>query len=117
MCSSLTPLYWSGISQPANSTILAPAATWRSNRGVRRKVMGTAPTLASASGRGRSRPFEPAGLSAQERRDVDLLVGDLQRGPLALVDPRTPVAARPAVPASGPAGPMVEAGADHGHAH
>ena len=29
-CSSLMPAYWTGISQPANGTSLAPAATWRS---------------------------------------------------------------------------------------
>ena len=36
-CSCLTPSYCTGISQPAKSTIFAPAWTWRSNRGVRRR--------------------------------------------------------------------------------
>ena len=29
-CSGITPSYWTGISQPANGTMRAPAATWRS---------------------------------------------------------------------------------------
>ena len=29
-CSARMPSYWTGISQPANGTSLAPAATWRS---------------------------------------------------------------------------------------
>ena len=29
-CSGMTPSYWTGISQPANGTMRAPAATWRS---------------------------------------------------------------------------------------
>ena len=32
------PAYWTGISQPANGTSLAPAATWRSYSGVRLSV-------------------------------------------------------------------------------
>src|SRR5579864_6281564 len=35
-CSDLIPAYWTGISQPANGTSLAPAAAWRSCSGVRR---------------------------------------------------------------------------------
>jgi hypothetical protein len=35
-CSPTMPAgYWIGISQPANATIFAPAATWRSTSGVR----------------------------------------------------------------------------------
>src|SRR5438874_3397790 len=37
-CSAITPAYCTGISQPANGTIRAPSATWRSKRGVRRSV-------------------------------------------------------------------------------
>ena len=33
-CSSRMPPYWIGISQPANSTIFAPSASWRSSSGV-----------------------------------------------------------------------------------
>ena len=33
-CSGITPSYWTGISQPANGTIRAPAATCRSWSGV-----------------------------------------------------------------------------------
>src|SRR5438552_6101340 len=38
MCSGITPSYCTGISHPANGTIRAPSATWRSKRGVRRSV-------------------------------------------------------------------------------
>jgi len=38
MCSSRTPVYCTGISQPAKSTRRAPAASWRSNSGVRRSI-------------------------------------------------------------------------------
>src|SRR5262245_17944448 len=34
-CSALTEVYSTGISQPANGTRRAPAATWRSKSGVR----------------------------------------------------------------------------------
>ena len=37
-CSSRIPAYWTGISQPANGTSRAPAATWRPCSGVRLKV-------------------------------------------------------------------------------
>ena len=37
-CSWRMPSYCTGISQPAKGTSLAPAASWRSNRGVRRRV-------------------------------------------------------------------------------
>ena len=33
-CSSRIPEYWIGISQPANSTTLAPSASWRSSSGL-----------------------------------------------------------------------------------
>ena len=36
-CSGITPSYWTGISQPANGTIRAPAATWRPWSGVRQE--------------------------------------------------------------------------------
>ncbi len=36
-CSWRTPSYCTGISQPAKSTSFAPAWTWRSNSGVRRR--------------------------------------------------------------------------------
>ena len=34
-CSSRMLVYWTGISQPPNSTIRAPSATWASYKGVR----------------------------------------------------------------------------------
>ena len=37
-CSGMTPSYCTGISQPANGTIRAPAATWRSWSGVSARV-------------------------------------------------------------------------------
>src|ERR671910_2650633 len=37
-CSWRIPSYWTGISQPAKGTSLAPARSWRSNSGVRRRV-------------------------------------------------------------------------------
>src|SRR5918996_2948916 len=37
-CSCRIPSYWTGISQPAKGTSRAPAASCRSNRGVRRRV-------------------------------------------------------------------------------
>src|SRR5262245_58426798 len=65
-CSGITPAYWTGISQPANGTILPPAATCRSWSAVLRRVAFTAATLA---------PRQRAGaLVAQEARDVDLFV-------------------------------------------
>ena len=39
-CSSRMPPYWIGISQPANSTIFAPSASWRSSSGVGERVAG-----------------------------------------------------------------------------
>ena len=41
-CSSRMPAYWTGISQPANGTRRAPAATWRSYSGVRLSVSAPA---------------------------------------------------------------------------
>src|SRR4051812_18146688 len=38
-CSALTDSYWTGISQPAKGTSRAPAATWRSWSGVRRRAV------------------------------------------------------------------------------
>src|SRR4051794_4578474 len=49
-CSSRMPAYWTGISQPANGTSLAPAAWCRSNRGVRRSVSDCAATRARLAG-------------------------------------------------------------------
>ena len=46
------PVYWTGISQPANSTSLPPAARWRSNSGVRCSsggAVGIRPRLAEGS--------------------------------------------------------------------
>src|SRR3954453_17772716 len=54
----------------------------------------------------------------EERRDVDLVVGDLQRRALAIVDARAPIAGPAAdlVARRARAGaPVVEAGGDHGH--
>src|SRR5262249_58078240 len=57
------------------------------------------------------------GRSAQERRYVDVLVGDLQRGALALVDPRAAIPARAALATGAAPGTVVKAGADHRYAH
>ena len=56
-CSWRTPSYCTGISHPAKGTRRAPAASWRSNRGVRRRV--------SAAG-GTGRRVTSAGRSADE---------------------------------------------------
>src|SRR4051794_26119020 len=48
-CSALTDSYWTGISQPANGTSRAPAATWRSCSGVRRRAVGEAADIAPAT--------------------------------------------------------------------
>ena len=49
-CSGRIPSYCTGISQPANGTSLAPARSWRSKRGVRRRV--------AAAGSDRGYPLE-----------------------------------------------------------
>src|ERR1700733_14210999 len=52
-CSALIPACCTGISQPANSISLAPAARWRSSRGLRRRasvVEGTFSRLIHAPG-------------------------------------------------------------------
>ena len=58
-CSSRMPAYWTGISQPANGTSRAPAATWRSYRGVRFSVSVPAAiacrTLSAGPGRSAAR--------------------------------------------------------------
>src|SRR5918996_5330343 len=55
--------------------------------------------------------------SAQEGRDVEVVVADLERGPLAFVDPRAAVArAALALLARGAQAGAVEPGRDHGHA-
>ena len=55
-CSARMPSYCTGISQPANGTSRAPAATWRSCRGVRWRASEPAAiggrTLAARSGGG-----------------------------------------------------------------
>ena len=54
---------------------------------------------------------------AQERRDVDVVVGDLERRALAVADARAAVGARcAALAARAATGAVVEAGADDGHA-
>src|SRR3954454_13872383 len=69
-CSSRTPAYWTGISQPANGTILAPAASCRSNRAVRFRVSapGTGGRLAAPSRRAGGRSGTSVAVSAAARR-------------------------------------------------
>src|SRR5215211_3776844 len=86
-CSWRMPSYCTGISQPANGTSFAPAAAWRSYSGVRRRVSAAAvDTTADPSGRG--------GSVLEERRDVDLVVRDLQRRPLPVVHHGRPAGLR-----------------------
>src|SRR4051812_5291168 len=47
-CSSRMPAYWTGISQPANGTRRADAATWRSCSGVRFRVCEEASATSGA---------------------------------------------------------------------
>src|SRR3954470_4206664 len=75
LCSSRMPAYCTGISQPANGTSRAPAATWRSWRGVRFSVsvpedIGVL-TLAVGSG---GAPWRP--LAVAWRPDDELGGGD-----------------------------------------
>src|SRR5213075_1978879 len=59
-------------------------------------------------------PHRSGGRSAQERRDVELVVADDQRVALTLVDPRAAVARRAgALLARGAQPAVVEAGGDH----
>src|SRR5206468_5372811 len=109
-CSSITPSYWTGISHPANGTRRAPAARWASNRGVRRRSASPSVDM----------PPRITPSSAQEGRDVDVVVADLERRPLAVGDPGAAIARRSVASLAGvahrpPARAMVEAGADHGH--
>ena len=63
-CSGITPSYWTGMSQPANGTIRAPRATWRSCSGVLRRASSlTSATLddaggGTASGEARASPLD-----------------------------------------------------------
>ena len=45
-CSSRMPAYWIGISQPANSTIFAPSASWRSSSGLGVAAIGAGSVIA-----------------------------------------------------------------------
>ena len=65
-CSAPTPSYCTGISQPANSTIFAPAATWRVEQGGTAQGRGHGP---QASGR-RSPPAPSASRWAAAPRAV-----------------------------------------------
>ena len=60
-CSWRMPSYWTGISQPANGTSLAPARSWRSNSGVRRRVS------AAGGNRPQVTPCEASGRPALRR--------------------------------------------------
>jgi hypothetical protein len=54
---SMMPAYWIGISQPANSTIFAPRASWRSSMG-----------WAAGAGLGHGRPLASLRTSRRSRR-------------------------------------------------
>src|SRR5215213_5104687 len=70
-----------------------------------RRAVGLTPSLSGP----RRRAFRlRSEASAQERRDVDLVVGDLERGPLAIVDARAAVR-RARAPARGAARPEAAA--------
>src|SRR3954464_2130060 len=89
-CSARTPSACGpGFPQPQKGTSLAPARTWDSNSGVRFRV-GVVTRRRLAKRPGRSGPGQPG--SAQEGRDLELVVGDLQRGALAIVVARAAVA-------------------------
>src|SRR6185312_444198 len=110
-CSWITPSYWTGISQPANGTIRAPRATWRSCSGVRRSVCTAADATAGVRTAG-------ALAVAEERRYVEHLRGDVEAlVPLALALDRRlrhgdPRALRPALALLA----LAEPGGDHGDA-
>src|SRR6478672_11931335 len=112
LCSWITPSYWTGISQPANGTIRAPRATWRSCSGVRRSVCTAADATAGARAAG-------ALAVAEERRHVEHLRGDVEAlVPLTLARDRRlrhgdPRALRPALPLLA----LAEPGGDHGDAN
>jgi hypothetical protein len=59
MCSSRMPAYWIGISQPANGTSFAPAATCASCKGVRLRAVAVSLTNRRLA----------AGLAARKRCD------------------------------------------------
>ena len=80
-CSSRMPPYWTGISQPANSTIFAPSASWRSSSGSasRRSARGSVmPALPSPSRRERERAVGRGG--APRARDERALGLERQEG-------------------------------------
>src|SRR5262245_46342284 len=59
-CSSMIPVYWTGMSQPAKGTMRAPALTWAAWSGVRFSAAsgaGTAPLLSPLIRSGRGQPL------------------------------------------------------------
>src|SRR5688500_10504469 len=79
-CSWRMPSYCTGISQPANGTSLAPAASWRSYSGVRRSV-------------------SVAGGKAFSLGDIDCARGPAQEQPVLALLQRLHEGARRSLPA------------------
>ena len=106
-CSSRIPAYWIGISQPANSTIFAPSASWRSSSGVgigcRRGGLGHG-SRPSAGRRARKRAIRRGRGGAGDQRPLRL-EGEQRRG---LVEPDPADLVELVVVA-----PQVAAGRDH----
>ena len=121
-CSWITPSYWTGISQPANGTIRAPRATWRSCSGVRRSVSCTARMLLHAGSRRLCAVWpEPAASRPEERRHVEHLATGMSKPWLAGSRETGASGHGDALraPAGGPsaAAALAEAGGDHRDAH
>ncbi len=78
-CSARMPSYCTGISQPANGTRRAPAATWRSCRGVRWRASAPAAiggrTLAARAAPGGAQAAECRRYSATTARKVSTTAG------------------------------------------
>src|SRR5450759_5525841 len=71
LCSSMIPEYWTGMSHPPKSTILAPSARWMEFRGVERRAGAAGmKTQANSTGTGVSiQPICTPAQAAREKRD------------------------------------------------
>src|ERR1035437_5959214 len=72
LCSSMIPEYWTGMSHPPKSTILAPSARWTEFKGVdRRAGAADMKTQANSTGTGVSiQPICTPAHAAREKRDA-----------------------------------------------
>src|SRR5450756_643434 len=68
LCSSMIPEYWTGMSHPPKSTILAPSARWTEFRGVNRRA-GAAGMKTQANSTGTGVSIQPIGTPAQAARE------------------------------------------------